>query len=195
MPPIADSTYEAAVPRPVPFKNPKWKTPYRRHKPMRQLLSEEQKRILSINASSASPSPSPTPSSLSASPIVDGKTKKIGRFGKAAKIGKGGRIGKNAKPAAIPVKIVKTAIKPKKKGVLPNSADLNRVTYFSLDAYPSLKPRKHYCDITGLKGNYKTPTNGLRYFNIEVYNGVIKSMTSGVDQQYLELRNANVILK
>ncbi|ODV59493.1 Ies6p ASCRUDRAFT_71842 [Ascoidea rubescens DSM 1968] len=135
MPPLTDDIYQAAVQRPARFKNPKWKTPYRRHKPLRQLLSDEQKRLNNTD--------------------VDNKD---GTNGNARK-------------------------------------DFNQVTYFSLDAYPSLKPRKHYCDITGLKGNYKTPNNGLRYYNVEVYNDVIKTMTSGVDQQYLELRNANIVLK
>lgn len=68
------------------------------------------------------------------------------------------------------------------------------VNYFSVEAYPSVKPKKHYCDITGLVGPYKVPSNGLRFHNSEVY-GVIKSMPQGVDQEYLGLRNASVKLK
>lgn len=113
---------EAAIERPFKFKNPEWKMPNRRHKPCRQLLSDEQKRISTMNL------------------LIDS------------------------------------------------------VTYFSVEAYPSLKPKKHYCDITGLKGSYKVPSNGLRFHNSEVYD-IIKHMSQGVDQQYLELRNANVILK
>lgn len=68
-------------------------------------------------------------------------------------------------------------------------------TYTSISAPPSLKPQKHYCDITGLPGKYKNPSNGLRFHNVEIYQEVIKNMQSGVDQDYLSLRNANVILK
>lgn len=68
------------------------------------------------------------------------------------------------------------------------------IFYTSIDAPPSIKPVKKYCDITGLKAKYRSPSNGLRYYNGEVYT-VVKHMSSGVDQQYLELRNANVVLK
>lgn len=68
-------------------------------------------------------------------------------------------------------------------------------TYSSVGAPPSLKPQKHYCDITGLPGKYKNPSNGLRFYNVEIYQEVIRNMPAGVDQEYLGLRGANVILK
>jgi INO80 complex subunit C len=68
------------------------------------------------------------------------------------------------------------------------------LVYFSMEAPPSVKPVKKYCDITGLKGNYKSPSSGIRYHNAEVYT-VVKNMAQGVDQQYLELRNANTVLR
>lgn len=68
------------------------------------------------------------------------------------------------------------------------------ITHFSIDAPPSIKPVKKYCDITGLKGNYRSPSSGIRYHNAEVYT-VVKNMAQGVDQQYLELRNANTVLR
>lgn len=75
---------------------------------------------------------------------------------------------------------------------LPKQNDA--VTYFSIEAPPSLKPVKKYCDVTGLKANYKSPSSGLRYHNAEVY-GVVKTMAQGVDQQYLGLRGANTVLR
>jgi len=71
---------------------------------------------------------------------------------------------------------------------------MDSINYFTIESPPSLKPIKKYCDITGLKGNYKSPSNGLRYYNGEIYS-IVKNMAPGVDQQYLELRNANVVLK
>ncbi|EGW35758.1 uncharacterized protein SPAPADRAFT_133037 [Spathaspora passalidarum NRRL Y-27907] len=68
-------------------------------------------------------------------------------------------------------------------------------TYTSVAAPPSLLPPKHYCDITGLEGKYKSPANQLRFHNVEIYQEVIKNIPSGVDQDYLELRGANVVLK
>lgn len=68
-------------------------------------------------------------------------------------------------------------------------------TYTSINAPPTLKPQKRYCDITGLPGKYRAPSNGLRFYNVEIYQEVVRNMSSGVDQEYLELRGANVILK
>lgn len=68
-------------------------------------------------------------------------------------------------------------------------------TYTSVVAPPSLRPQKHYCDITGLEGRYKSPANGLRYHDVEIYQEVIRNMPPGLDQEYLSLRGANVILK
>lgn len=68
-------------------------------------------------------------------------------------------------------------------------------TYTSVVAPPSLRPQKHYCDITGLEGRYKSPANGLRYHDVEIYQEVIKNMPPGLDQEYLSLRGANVVLK
>ncbi|GMM36379.1 Ies6 protein [Saccharomycopsis crataegensis] len=118
---LSDTVVSAAINRPLSFKNPKY-NPSRRHKPHRQLVSDEQKRLATLT--------------------------------------------------------------------LPVDA----VTYFSVEAYPPLRPQKHYCDITGLKGHYKAPSSGLRFANAEVYQ-VVRTMAQGVDQQYLELRNANVVLK
>lgn len=68
------------------------------------------------------------------------------------------------------------------------------LSYFTIAAPPSLKPIKTYCDITGLPTHYKSPHNQIRYYNTECYS-IVKSMPAGVDQQYLALRGANVILK
>ncbi|KAG0681588.1 chromatin-remodeling complex subunit ies6 [Pichia californica] len=76
----------------------------------------------------------------------------------------------------------------------PDKPPADRVTYFSIAAPPSLKPIRTYCDVTGLPTNYKSPHNQIRYYNKECYE-IVRSMPSGVDQQYLSLRGANVILK
>lgn len=67
-------------------------------------------------------------------------------------------------------------------------------TYFTIQAPPSLKPIRTYCDITGLPTNYKFPGNQIRYYDTECF-GIVKNMPAGVDQQYLSLRGANVVLK
>ena len=70
-----------------------------------------------------------------------------------------------------------------------------KVTYFNIAAPPSLRPTKKYCDITGLKGPYQSPTNNIRYHNSEIYQLVVKPMAPGTDQEYLKLRGANFVLK
>ncbi|GMM30081.1 Ies6 protein [Martiniozyma asiatica (nom. inval.)] len=70
----------------------------------------------------------------------------------------------------------------------------NATTYFSISAPPSLKPLRKYCDITGLPTTYKSPHNQIRYYDAECYE-IVKSMPSGVDQQYLTLRGDNIVLK
>ncbi|AMD21172.1 HEL108Cp [Eremothecium sinecaudum] len=115
------------------LKSRAWKRPVRRHKPTRQLLTDEWKRLTN---------------------------------------------------------------EPGTKGPAESPKDnRTRLTYFNVQAPPSQYPTKHYCDITGLKARYKSPTNGLRFVNSEVYSLVIKPMTPGVDQEYLKLRGDNVVLK
>ncbi|CCH60882.1 hypothetical protein TBLA_0D03830 [Henningerozyma blattae CBS 6284] len=70
-----------------------------------------------------------------------------------------------------------------------------QINYFNINAPPSLKPIKKYCDITGLVGNYKSSTNNLRYYNSEIYQAVIKQIAPGMDQEYLKLRGDNFVLK
>lgn len=70
-----------------------------------------------------------------------------------------------------------------------------KVTYFNINAPPSMKPPKKYCDITGLNGPYTSPTNNIRYHNSEIYQLIVKPMAPGTDQEYLKLRGANFVLK
>lgn len=70
-----------------------------------------------------------------------------------------------------------------------------KVTYFNINAPPSMKPPKKYCDITGLNGPYTSPTNNIRYHNAEIYQLIVKPMAPGTDQEYLKLRGANFVLK
>lgn len=66
-------------------------------------------------------------------------------------------------------------------------------TYLNIDAPPPLTPVKHWCDITGLSAPYRTAT-GMRFHNKETFD-IVQSLPPGVEQEYLKLRNANVVLK
>lgn len=87
-----------------------------------------------------------------------------------------------------------TKIQEEEKEANPNKPPVDRTTYFLIAAPPSLKPIRTYCDLTGLPTNYKSPHNQIRYYDKECYE-IVRSMPAGVDQQYLSLRGANVILK
>ncbi|KAJ2847538.1 chromatin-remodeling complex subunit ies6 [Coemansia brasiliensis] len=66
--------------------------------------------------------------------------------------------------------------------------------FWAIDAPPSLAPQKKYCDITGLPAKYTDPKTNVRYYSAEVYQ-IIRTLPPGSEQQYLALRNANVMLK
>ncbi|KTW26697.1 hypothetical protein T552_02703 [Pneumocystis carinii B80] len=67
-------------------------------------------------------------------------------------------------------------------------------TYSNIEASPSLFPCSKWCDITGLQGLYTDPKTGLRFHNKEVFS-IIKNMTQGVEQQFLQLRGSHVMLR
>ncbi len=64
----------------------------------------------------------------------------------------------------------------------------------SIEAGPSLLPKRKYCDITGFESNYLEPKSGLRYYNSDIYK-VITSLSEPVKNQYLSLRKALFIIK
>jgi INO80 complex subunit C len=99
---------------------------------------------------------------------------------------KGGRLVLNEEQR----RLSKIADEEREQGLTPKQ----RTTHFSIAAPPSLRPVKRYCDITGLPAKYTSPHNQIRYHNKECYS-TVKNMPAGVDQQYLSLRGANVVLK
>lgn len=102
----------------------------------------------------------------------------------------------NPAPSNRRVKAAKQLLIEETKHIKSNEDRYKQDALFfnSINSPPNFKPAKKYCDVTGLKANYKNPSNNLQYHNLEIYS-VVKNIPQGVDQQYLELRNANVILK
>jgi INO80 complex subunit C len=158
-----------------PFRNPAWKPPQRRNKNLKQILSEAQRAQQSIintqqNSGATTPQPSTDGAATpSLNPNVAQASQDLSRLvvEKNAKQASGGGGAANAVPS---------------------------VTYTSIAAAPSLKPKKKYCDITGLPAKYKDPKTGLYYYNAEVY-AVVKGLTTGQVQEYLAARGANTVLK
>jgi len=139
--------------------------------------------------SEASPAITPTPSNTSSS------SETFSSFG-------------NSFPTPINLHLVRKPFKnphyktPKKfktlKQILAAERNLNTPldvpTYSNIEAPPSIRPQKKYCDITGLEARYTDPKTRLRYHSAEVYKE-IKQLAPGVIQDYLGLRHAAVVLR
>ncbi|WPH02777.1 Hypothetical protein R9X50_00564500 [Acrodontium crateriforme] len=186
-----DETHQALLdkldlfPIPKPFRNPHWKPPQRRNKNLRQILADAQRAqtsLLNTQQNSGASTPIPPsdgtqtpPSSLHPNPaqasqdlsraVLEKNTKQL-HNGNTGLLTPGGATG----------------------GVVPS------VTYNSIAAAPSLKPKRKYCDITGLPAAYTDPKSGLFYYNAEIY-GVVKGLSTTQVQEYLAARGANTVLK
>jgi INO80 complex subunit C len=158
-----------------PFRNPAWKPPQRRNKNLKQILSEAQRAQQSIintqqNSGATTPQPSTDGAATpSLNPNAAQASQDLSRL----------VVEKNAKQAS---------------GGGGTANVVPSVTYTSIAAAPSLKPKNKYCDITGLPAKYKDPKTGLYYYNAEVY-AVVKGLTTGQVQEYLAARGANTVLK
>ncbi|KAF1826053.1 uncharacterized protein K489DRAFT_386538 [Dissoconium aciculare CBS 342.82] len=165
---------------PKPFRNPAWKIPQRRNKNLKQILSEAQRAqqsLLNTQQNSGVNTPHTSAdgnTTSSANPNLEKANQDLGRL----------VLEKNAKQKG------NAALAPTSltMGLGPS------VTYTSIAAAPSLKPKRKYCDITGLPAKYKDPKSGLQYYNAEVY-AVVKSLGTGQVQEYLAARGANTVLK
>jgi INO80 complex subunit C len=162
-----------------PFRNPNWKPPQRRNKNLKQILSEAQRAQQSLintqqNSGASTPFPptdgSSTPSAVNINPAQASQDMSRLVLEKNAKALNGGN------GVGLPA------------GMIPT------ITYTSIAAAPSLKPKKKYCDITGLPAKYKDPKTGLYYYNAEVY-AVVKGLSTTQVQEYLGARGANTVLK
>lgn len=181
-----------------PFRNPNWRPPQRRNKNLKQILSEAQRaQQSSMNTQQNSGASTPqlqvatdgstTPASmLAVHPNPAQASQDLSRL----------VLEKNMKLSA------PTSTHPNGAGaasgtLTPSYAPTGggpSVTYTSLTAAPSLKPKKKYCDITGLPARYKDPKTGLYYYNAEVY-AVVRGLATYQVQEYLGARGAGTVLK
>lgn len=168
-----------------PFRNPNWRPPQRRNKNLKQILSEAQRAQQSMintqqNSGASTPLP-PTDGSTTPSlhPNPAQASQDLSRL----------VLEKNLKQ---PIAQQNGASTP--GGLTVPGGVMPSVTYSSIAAAPSLRPRRRYCDITGLPAKYRDPKTGLNYFNAEVY-AIVKGLTTGQVQEYLAARGANTVLK
>ncbi|KAK5132795.1 hypothetical protein LTR08_008596 [Meristemomyces frigidus] len=168
-----------------PFRNPHWKPAQRRNKNLKQILSEAQRAqqsIINTQQNSGANTPLPTtdgaadPNSLHPNPAQ--ASQDLSRAVLHKNTHASSRL---ASSSAAPAANVGGVAAPS-------------VTYTSIAAAPSLKPKKKYCDITGLPAKYTDPKSGLFYYNAEVYK-VVKGLNTTQVQEYLAARGANTVLK
>ena len=67
-------------------------------------------------------------------------------------------------------------------------------SYRSIEAPKSKKPKRKYCDLTGLRAKYTDRRTGLHYYSVEQYKEIF-TMKDNTKDQHLALRNAVVKIK
>ncbi|TKA32052.1 hypothetical protein B0A50_01298 [Salinomyces thailandicus] len=173
---------------PKPFRNPNWKPPQRRNKNLKQILSEAsraQQSLLNTQQNSGATTPQQQQQQQQQPQTDDGTAATANS------------LNPNPVQASQDLSravLEKNAGKLHANGAMGALAAGPSVTYTSIAAAPSLKPKKKYCDITGLPAKYTDPKTGLFYFNAEVYK-VVKGLSTGQVQEYLAARGANTVLK
>lgn len=164
-----------------PFRNTHWKPSQRRNKNIKQILSEASRKEASVLATQNN--------SGSSTPIPQGST-----FGTGVATpvpANGSTVHSNIAQAA---RNLSTMVLEKNLQASMSSGPI--ATYTNIESAPSLHPahQKHYCDITGLPAPYTDPKTRLRYHNKEVFD-VIRTLSQGAVENYLEARGAHVVLK
>ncbi|MCJ1262994.1 chromatin-remodeling complex subunit ies6 [Lobaria immixta] len=164
-----------------PFRNPHWKPSQRRNKSIKQILSEASRKEASVLATQNN--------SGWSTPIPQGST--IGTGVATPVPANGSTVHSNIAQAA---RNLSTMVLEKNLQASMSSGPI--ATYTNIESAPSLHPahQKHYCDITGLPAPYTDPKTRLRYHNKEVFD-VIRTLSQGTVENYLEARGAHVVLK
>ena len=179
---------------PKPFRNPHYKAAGRRNKNLKQILSEaqraQQNSVMNTQQNSGASTPLPekmdtdgsTTPSLHPNPAQ--ASQDLTRLVLEKNLSKN-----NANPNAS----ASGALTPGGGGAggMPTGPS---VTYTSIAAAPSFKPKRKYCDITGLPAKYTEPTTGLHYYNKELYP-VVRALSTSQVQEYKAARGAATVLK
>ncbi|KKA28920.1 hypothetical protein TD95_002480 [Thielaviopsis punctulata] len=162
------------------FRNAHWKPHLRRNKNLKTMIGDVQKREASLQAASLEASAAAT----------DDDNDGLSTSG-------------DSTPAAgtTPRDIAQASMGLAKMVLAKNTARSAATatttpvaTYTNIESAPSLAHPKRYCDITGLPAPYVDPKTRLRYHNKETF-GLIRSLPQGVEEMYLEARNAHTVLK
>jgi INO80 complex subunit C len=168
----------AAVPK--PFRNSHWKPSQRRNKNVKAIISETTRKEASQLATQTN-SGATTPFPATSAGTTDGAASPAEGAGKAPNLAQAARD------------LSTLVLEKNARAMFPSGP---AVTYTNIESAPSLDPsnKRHYCDITGLSGPYTDPKTRLRYHDKEIF-GVIRNLSQGVPESYLEARGAHTVLK
>ncbi|KAI9820359.1 MAG: hypothetical protein M1827_005981 [Pycnora praestabilis] len=165
-----------------PFRNPNWKPSQRRNKNIKQMLSEASRKEASVLATQNNSGAS-TPLPLGTITLEPGTSTPLSTNGSL----------KQPNIAQAAQSLSTLVLEKNQQAAL--SAGL-MATYTNIESAPSLYSghQKHYCDITGLPAPYTDPKTRLRYHNKEVF-ALLKGLSQGTAESYLEARGAHIVLK
>lgn len=167
------------------FRNAHWKPNQRRNKNLKTMIGDVQKREASLQAASQE-------ASSAAATDDDGLSTSGDTTPTPATTMTGGSAAAHDIAAQASTSLAKMVLE---KNTARNAhAQLPVATYTNIESAPSLAHSKRYCDITGLPAPYVDPKTRLRYHNKETF-GLIRSLPQGVEEMYLEVRNAHTVLK
>lgn len=167
--------------KPRPFRNTAWKPSQRRNKNIKQIISEASRKdasVLATQDNSGSSTPQPSTSAVGTGAVTPLQANS------------------HATHPIISQAAQNLSTLVLEKNLQNSMSSGPMATYTNIESAPSLHPghQKHYCDITGLPAPYTDPKTRLRYHDKEVF-GVVRSLTQGAAEKYLEARGAHVILK
>ena len=164
-----------------PFRNPRWKPSQRRNKNIKQIIGEASRKEASLLATQSN--------SGSSTPQVQASVTGTGAATPLPNLGYNVHLNIAQASHNLSTLVLE-------KNLQASMASGPVATYTNIESAPSLHPahRKHYCDITGLPAAYTDPKSRLRYHNKEVF-AVVRTLTQGTAEQYLEARGAHVVLK
>lgn len=177
------------------FRNPHWRPNQRRNKNIKTILGDASRKEASVLAT-------PQDDSGAATPANDDGLSTSGTSTPAAP---SGSLQPNLAQASRSLSklVLEKSLGAGRAAAIAANANANAgtgmstapsATYTNIESAPSLAHSRRYCDVTGLPAPYVDPKTRMRYHDREVF-AMIRGLTQGVGEQFLEARGAHTVLK
>jgi INO80 complex subunit C len=167
------------------FRNPHWRPNQRRNKNIKTILGDASRKEASFAAT-------PRDDSGAATPAVDDGLSTSGASTPATQSANGASsLQPNLAQASRSLSklVLEKSLRP-----INGASTAPTATYTNIESAPSLAHSKHFCDVTGLPAPYVDPKTRMRYHNREVF-GMIRDLSQGMGERFLEARGAHTVLK